>query len=316
MEAYSRDNQRDSLLARRGIMRDSQGANPLQSAPRKLTSDAILEQVRDLPALPTVVVKIMRLTSKGEGASPRQMAEVISQDPNFAARILKMANSCYYGLPRAVSTLSDAVMMLGSQSIRHLAMIAATQDTLRQRVPGYELNPGELWRHSVGTAWAVSELAKLANYAEQEEAFVAGLLHDVGKMVLGQYVQEKLPEIQAIMEAQESSFVEAERAVLGLDHAEIGGQMALHWNLPALLVQAIRWHHAPIQKGYVAPMTALVYLGNILCSAVGASATIGESLTEVHTACLHVLNLNERQVNTTMEQLAVYLESVPNAFGE
>ncbi len=319
METFTtRDRQRDLLAQRRGIPRlaPSSGSSRATATAGKVNVEQVLSEVRDLPALPTIVVKIMRMTGKNDSATPRSLAEVISHDPSFTARLMKMANSSYYGLPRSVSTISDAVMMLGNMTIRNMALVAATQDTMKHCVPGYELKPGEMWRHSVGCAFAVNLLAEQAHYQETEEAFVAGLLHDVGKLILGPYVAERLPAIQVHMEAEGCSFVEAEKAILGCDHAELGGHMALAWNLPALLAQAIRWHHSPAQNGYIAPMTALVYLGNIICVAAGASSQENELHKSIHPGCLHVLNLTEAHIVSTIEKLGEYVASLPNTFNE
>lgn len=312
-----RESLRDGLLKRRGASFDKAStAIEGTMGDTKVNVEQLLSQLRDLPALPNVVVKIMRMTNKCESATPRKLSEVISHDPSFAARLMKMANSAYYGLPRSVSTISDAVMLLGNVTIRNMALVAATHDTMRHCVLGYELKPGELWRHSVGCAFAVNLLAEQAHYPDTEEAFVAGLLHDVGKMILGPYVAQNLPAIQAHIEKTGCTFVEAEREVLGCDHAEIGGRMALHWNLPALLSQAIRWHHFPSQNGYIAPMTALVYLGNIICVAAGASSQEKEVYTHISPACLHVLSLTEAHISNTIEQLSEYITTLPNSFSE
>ncbi len=275
-----------------------------------ISAEEVLAGVRDLPAMPNVVIKIMRMTGKGETSSPKELSSIIAQDPNFSARILKMANSAYYGLPRSVSTLSDAVLMLGNHSIRNIAMLAATKDTLRQKIEGYELRPGELWRHSLMCALASQLLAEQTFYHDKEVAFVGGLLHDVGKLVLGPYVHDRLPAIRETIAAQGCSFVEAERAVLGFDHAEIGGRIALHWNLPSALVSAISLHHNPVQKECVSPLVALVYLGNLICFSSADSSAVGGS-SETNKQCMEVLHLKEKHISSVILNLQEQMEKVP-----
>jgi len=276
-----------------------------------ISPEEVLAGVRDLPAMPNVVIKIMRMTSKGEATSTKELSGIIAQDPNFSARILKMANSAYYGLPRSVSTLSDAVLMLGNHSIRNIAMLAATKDTLRQKVDGYELRPGELWRHSLMCALASQLLAEQTFYHDKEVAFVGGLLHDVGKLVLGPYIHERLPSIRKRIDSEGCSFVEAERAVLGFDHAEIGGRIALHWNLPSVLVSAISLHHNPVQKECVSPLVALVYLGNLICFSITDSNAIGSFSSEINKQCMEVLHLKEKHLSTVILNLQEQMEKVP-----
>lgn len=273
------------------------------------SSDDILKSVRDLPAMPTVVVKIMRMTGQSAGNSSKEVAGVISQDPSFSARILKMANSAYYGLPRSVSTLSDAVLMLGNHSVRNMAMLAAASDSLNQRVEGYALRPGELWRRSLMRAWAAQALSEKTLYRDKEVAFVAGLLQDVGKIALGPHIGGRASAIRAAIQERGCSFVEAERAVLGFDHAEIGGKIALHWNLPSSLVNAIAFHHEPVQRGCVNPLVALVCLSDAICAL--AMEEEAESLaSEAGEKCMEVLCVERRHIFEVARQLQEQQEAI------
>ncbi len=182
-------------------------------------------------------------------------------------------------------------------------MLAASRDTLRQKVEGYELRPGELCNHSLMCARASQLLAEQSCREDREVAFVGGLLHDVGKLVLGPYLSERLPAIHACMAEEGCSFVEAKKAVVGFDHAEIGGRIALHWNLPSPLVNAISLHHNPVQKECVTPLAAMVYLGNLICRSL-SDDQFAESLTgEVNCRVLEVLGLKGHQVSAIMQNL-------------
>jgi putative nucleotidyltransferase with HDIG domain len=264
--------------------------------------DMLLARVHDLPALPSVVLRVMQLANQSE-YSTRELADVIARDPSFSARILKLANSAYYGLPRAVGTISEAVLMLGNHTLRNLALMAATHETMRGAVVGYELEPGQLWRHSLACGLGAEKLASFSSHTDREEAFVAGLLHDVGKMILGLYVGDRMPEIRAYIEENQCSFVEAERAILGFDHAEVGGRIARRWNLPLSLTQAIAWHHEPVQRGQVTPLTAIVHVANICALMAGIGLGADGLGTQVSVAAMQTLHIEA----THMEQITEYL---------
>ncbi len=273
-----------------------------RSGSTPVTLDSVVSQVRHLPALPDVVLKVMRMTGQ-EDCSAREIARVISNDQSFAARMLQLANSAYYGLPRNVSTISEAVVLLGMRTVRNMAIAAATRDTLSRELVGYDLERGDLWRHSLACGMAAQLLAEVARYPDGEEAFVAGLLHDVGKVVLNLYVRDAVVQIQERMEAEELSFIEAEHAVLGFDHAEVGGRVALKWNLPAPLVQAIACHHQPFQEGQVAPLTALVHVANVVCLIAGIGLGADGLRTGLNSAAMKTLNLDERQIEKVLDRL-------------
>jgi putative nucleotidyltransferase with HDIG domain len=274
-----------------------------------------MARVRELPALPTVVVEVIRATGKAD-SSAREIASLVAKDPGFSARLLKAANSAWYGLPRSVGALSDAVLLLGMRSLRNLALIAATEDMLSREVAGYELGKGELWRHSLACAQAAEMLAEMLQMPEREEAFVAGLLHDVGKLILGLYLREERLSIYTVMMQGESTFLEAERKALGFDHAEIGGRIAMHWSLPLPLVQAIAYHHAPVQKGRVVPLAALVHIADLTCLMMGAGLGVGGLYVSVCGPALEALGVTEAQIEAVMSRLVSQLpDRMPGGTG-
>ena len=266
------------------------------------TLDDILKQVKDLPALPHVILKVVKMAAQPE-VSAREIGQVIAQDPSFSVRLLRLANSSYYGLPQAVSTITDAVAMLGHHSVRNMALVAATQDVLYRAISGYDLEAGDLWRHSLACAFAAEMLAVHCGYSESEEAFVAGLLHDVGKVIIGMHMEGMIPQVQAFMEANSCTFIEAERAVLGFDHAEVGGRIASHWNLPSNLVQAISWHHQPTRSGKLFLLAGITHIANGLCLMAGIGLGADGLCSTIDPTAYAALNLNDAVVDDIMARL-------------
>lgn len=279
--------------------------------PDKISIDEILEHVTDLPAMSNIALKVMQLTSQ-ESTTTKEISQAIVRDPNFAARVLKLSNSAYYGLPRAVSTISDSVSLLGNRTIRSLAIIASTQDALGTKVAGYDLDPGDLWRHSLACAMSAQMIAEFIHYPDTEEAFIAGLLHDVGKVIMGIYVKQAIEPIRNYMEQNESTFLEAENAILGFDHAEVGGRVAKQWNLPIDLCQSIAWHHEPVQNGNIHTLAAIVHAANAVCLSAGIGLGSDGLRTCIDSAVLERLHLTETVLENVLERLVLRIsESQP-----
>jgi putative nucleotidyltransferase with HDIG domain len=228
----------------------------------------LVQTIRDLPALPEVVVRVMRM-AEDPRSDTQSIARVIATDQAMAARVLKLANSAFYGLPRRVSTLSEAVVILGLRTIKNLAIAASTFELLNREVAGYWLQRGELWRHSLACAIGAQWIARKVRLPVIEEAFVAGLLHDIGKVAINLFVREQFDQIMERALQDRIPFVEAEQMVLGFNHAMAGGLIAEKWNLPPSLVSVIRYHHQPSSAPDRLPMVSAVHLADILSITMG-----------------------------------------------
>ncbi len=236
------------------------------AAPEKLQQ--LVQTIRDLPALPEVVVRVMRMTEDPR-TDAQSIARVIATDQAMAARVLKLANSAFYGLPRRVSTLSEAVVILGFRTIKNLAIAASTFELLNREIAGYWLQRGELWRHSLACAIGAQLIARRIRLPVTEEAFVAGLLHDIGKVAINLFVREQFDQIMQRALQDQIAFVDAEQAVLGFNHAMAGGLIAEKWNLPPTLVAVIKYHHQPSTAPDHDPMISIVHLADVLAITLG-----------------------------------------------
>lgn len=234
--------------------------------PEKLQQ--LVQTIRDLPALPEVVVRVMRM-AEDPRSDAQAIARVIATDQAMAARVLKLANSAFYGLPRRVGTLSEAVVILGFRTIKNLAIAASTFELLNREIAGYWLQRGELWRHSLACAIGAQLIARRARLPVSEEAFVAGLLHDIGKVAIDLFVRAQFDQIMERALQDRIPFVEAEQAVLGFNHAMAGGLIAEKWNLPPLLVSVIKYHHQPSSAPDRDPMISVVHLADLLSITMG-----------------------------------------------
>jgi len=227
----------------------------------------VTESMVALPTLPLVASRLLESLADPDAASSEEIGAVIALDPSLTARTLKLANSDFYGFPRKVGTVDLAVVVLGSDTIRDLVLSAAVFQTLD---PTWKALAG-LWSHSLACGVAARALADRCRYRLDGEAFAAGVLHDIGKVALCQSYPEQFEAAVALAREQGISMVEAERGVLGSDHAEVGGWLAERWGLPGDLVEAIACHHRPEQARLNPELTSLVAIADWLAGRTGNS---------------------------------------------
>ncbi len=226
-------------------------------------TQAIIEKIKELAVLPQVVYQVLDLTND-PNATARDLERVISIDQGMSARVLNTVNSAYYGLPRKIASIKDAVVLLGFKTIRNLAMTASVFDLFVGKIDRQNLRRGKWWRHSLDTALCCRLIASQLPGCSPDEAYTAGLLHDIGKPLLDRYGQSPYEEVESLMELGVPE-LQAEREVFGCDHAELGREVSLHWGFPEKLAEAIGAHHAESVFGLNEPtLTALTALGNYI----------------------------------------------------
>lgn len=204
----------------------------------------IESKIKDLPTLPSVAMHIIEVSRNPE-ATVEELKAVISGDLVVSARVMKLVNSAYFGFPRQISSLSKAIVILGFNNVRALAMSVSIMDMYRPRAGKQRLNYQELWKHTVGAAAASRALALNAMPRAAEQCFMAGLLHDIGVIVLDQSFPNEYAAVLRYQEEKQAPLYVAEQAILGYTHAEVGGFVCEKWLLPPALVQAIAGHHDP-----------------------------------------------------------------------
>jgi putative nucleotidyltransferase with HDIG domain len=207
-----------------------------------ITLQQVIANVRDLPSLPLIVTELIS-TFGQDDVSVGELAAKVSKDQALTAKTLRLANSSFYGLQCKVRTIDQAIAVLGFDSVRALVTSAGIIGNFSS-VGGSAFDFTAFWRHGVGTALCAKSLARLAK-CNQEFAFVSGLLHDIGQLVLVTGFPEQYGDAIAHGIANDCDMLDAERAVLGLDHAVVGRALAEHWKFPALIQRAIANHHAP-----------------------------------------------------------------------
>ena len=273
----------------------------------------VLKRVQALPPLPTSAMRVIALT-KNPATSARELENVIGQDPALAAGILRQANSAYYGYARRISSLQEAIVILGFQVIQGLAMSAAIAPLLKTQLVGYEIDQDGLWKHSMLTAMAAKRLCQHRKLPYGDVAFTAGLLHDIGKLIISIYVQEVGDYLLKKVNDAKLPYVELEEKVIGYNHATVGGFLAKNWNLPEDLVEAISYHHAPSSAQNYVELASVIHVANGLASLLGIGGGVDSFLNPIQQKTLDLLTLKESDLELLMADLGEFLVD-PTIFG-
>jgi putative nucleotidyltransferase with HDIG domain len=222
-----------------------------------------LEQVDRLPTLPEVITRIMSMVDDPRISAAR-IGEVVGQDQSMVATILKVVNSPFYGLRSQVTSIQHAVVLLGFRSVRNMALSAVLVRTFGESSRDHRFDRTRLWRHTVATAVGARLLGEMLRTCDPEEAFLAGLIHDMGIVILDQYFHEEFRAVMDLVLTGGKSICEAEREVFGHDHSMVGMFLARKWNFPAPVVEAIGCHHEPILAQKEPVLAAVVHLADFL----------------------------------------------------
>ncbi len=204
----------------------------------------ILKSVEDFPPLPQVAQKARSIISD-PNSSFSDLAKVIETDQSIVTKVLRIANSPYYGMSGKVSSVQHASVVLGIDTLMELLTLACSVEVLAGSLDGYGLDAGDMWRHSLCVASGAQILAEERFHELAGDAFTAGLMHDVGKVILDKYIVEREDEFQAQLANFNNDYLLAEKEVLGFDHAQLAGSVCVNWKIPPVIAEGIKFHHRP-----------------------------------------------------------------------
>jgi putative nucleotidyltransferase with HDIG domain len=255
----------------------------------KPTLDNLIASVQDLPSLPMVVLELMR-NLNDEVSDTHLLAESIAQDQALSVKVLRLANSSFYGMQRKVTTIQQAVTILGFNSVRALVMAAAIIDRYASN-KNSSLDFQVFWRHSIGTALCARALAKKL-VINQDLAFIAGLLHDVGRLVIVTHSPLHYEAVIAYRAKHDCYLFEAEQNVLGFDHMMVGRVIMEHWQFPPMILDAVENHHFPKQKK-LDGLSAIVNLADCIAHGLDLSGDEHDMVPPLSAAGWRALNISE-----------------------
>ncbi|KAB0669305.1 HDOD domain-containing protein [Oryzomonas sagensis] len=263
----------------------------------------IIMDTKTLPTLPGVINKLNSL-SDNDKSSVQEMARIVSSDQVLSARILRLANSPSYGFYR-VSTISNAMILLGVNVVKSLALSSSIFEIMEKNSVG-------LWEHSLGVGVASNLIATKLGLPECEEIATAGLLHDIGKVIISLKCSEAEREVRRVIDEKRVYMREAEQEIIDTDHAEVGGWLAKSWFLPDKLSEPINCHHNVAAAGNHRIKTAVVHIADALIKASGFGDSGDSYVPQIQQAAWDTLKLNEQIIADIVEALEDKLVEVKN----
>jgi len=232
---------------------------------KKPKIEEISRAIRDLQPIPQIALKILRMINE-DLYEIDALAEEIRKDQVISARTLQLCNSAMFSSRKKIESLEHAVVMLGQHLLLKFVVSASLNNFFSQCGMGYSLCKGGIYHHAIATGIIAEKLAGLTGKISPALAYTAGLLHDIGKVVLDQYIYADLPHFYRQLNEERKNLIEVEKNELGLDHTEAGGDLARSWSFPESLVEAIRYHHEPENTVQNTELVHIVYLADLLMS--------------------------------------------------
>ena len=280
-----------------------------------MDAERLIAKVEDISTPAPSVVKLLGLLNNQE-VSSEAVVEVVRHDSVLSAKLLALANSAFFAPPRPVESCDEALFYLGYEQVHRLALAIGLGGVMNRKAAGYAMDEGEFWRHSFLTAKAAEFIATTSSAVDPALAFTAGLLHDIGKLVLNQFLDPaSQAAVNRVIDERGQAGAAAERAVLHTDHAEVGAALLRKWAVPAAISDAVKFHHSDFTASNQT-LAAIVALADGIAHTASAGASgIGPAIEAI---LLKLLNLDrsdyEAILGETSEALA-NLEAVSEIAG-
>jgi len=271
-----------------------------------ISKQELQQGINDIPPLSPVVVDVLDFINNSDEIDFSILENKIIQEPGLTGRILNLANSSFFGMPGAIGSLKDACLVLGINAIRNLVISSAMMEKFPAN-SGKNLDLEGLWKHAVGTAAAARVLAKHVSL-DEEQAFTAGLLHDIGKMILDAHFSEQYAEVAAYQVENECLTCEAEQKVIGTDHNEVGYMVAESWNLPVEITHSIRLHHSPPTQNK-AEMSHVINLADILSRGLGIGNAGDPFIPVLLPEILEILHIGFPEIKQNLTKIEALAEN-------
>ena len=277
-----------------------------------------IETSRNLPTLPHILVKLIEVCDT-ESDTIKEISEVINKDTSLSARLMRLVNSAYYGLPNRVNSIDQVVILLGTKAVKNIAISASVYQAFNKAKDSSVFRLKQFWWHSLMCANLAKRIAEKTAYTAPDEAFLSGLLHDIGKLVLWVNFSKKYADILQ-SNRDKPDLLLAGEIRLGATHCEVGAWMINRWNLQSFMADAVLYHHEPVHRILDAlPLVKIVFVANTLCSEAiedtdAKFKTAGEIFEFARSEVEELISLAEAEVKEVAESLGIEVEP-PDASG-
>jgi len=247
-----------------------------------------IDRIEDLPTLPTIVLELNKYL-RDPDTSIKTICDTIEKDQSITMKILKLVNSAFYGFKSKISDLRNAVVLLGYNAVRNAIVSLSVINSFPQRINMLDFNVSQFWKHSLAVAVTSKNIAQLSKKESPDNCFVCGLLHDTGKVILARYFPEFFTTVWTTLQNEPLTFYEIEQKTLPIDHTKIGAHLAAKWQLPAGLVDAIRWHHDFQPESKSANFVRNIYLANIIVNGYDEDPDLRLDISKMHPAVVNFM---------------------------
>jgi len=272
-----------------------------------------LERIEDLPTLPTILFEVNRLP-EDINTSAKKLGETIGKDQSMVVKILKLVNSAFYGFRSRVSDISNALVLLGFNTVRNSVISVSIIKAFsgKNDLEGFDIT--EFWKHSIAVAVTSKRLAEKCRVEAPDNCFVAGLLHDIGKLVLSQYFQDLFTRVWITAQKENLTFYEAEKKEISVKHPMIGSFLAKRWQFPDHLVDAVKCHHAVRKSVGNYELLLIVYVADIIVNHCAMEPEKSIDISAVHPDAVEMLGSYMENTNEWYEKIKAEIESACDFF--
>jgi predicted Zn finger-like uncharacterized protein len=263
--------------------------------PAAVTGDKLRKKInrtiKDLPPVPQVVQKAQEIMANPESGL-KELAKTLETDQAIVAKVLRLANSSYYGWSGKIATIQRALVLLGEQTLKEVILTAGMNGLLDKTLKGYGFASGELWRHSIAVGMSSKIITSRIDPERANDAFVAGLIHDAGKLALDPFILEERAAFDAFMQDEQQTFLKAEHQILGFDHAELVQDLCRKWNFPDDITTAVTHHHRP-SRSHGSALAYAVHLADYIARSGGLGFGSDDYLYQLEDGTLKFLGLEQ-----------------------
>jgi putative nucleotidyltransferase with HDIG domain len=269
----------------------------------------LVKEIKNLKPMPAVINQVLEVIDKPD-SSMAQIANIIQYDTAVTASVLRTCNSAFFGLKHPAESIKDAATLLGIDQILEIILVKSGAKVLSGKNEGYGLQEGAMWRYSVSSAVIAKQIAKKLSLETKNTIFTAALLKDIGKTVLDSYILDSFETISALVLSENLSFKEAEKRVIGLDHAEIGGMIAKIWKFSPKMVKIIRNHHLTDPSTIKDKEVAVVYLADCICMMIGTGMGIEGFEVNFNDQVMQELGMDADDISAIISDYPLQMQQV------